>query len=192
MDRKKGFNVYYLLVSEGTVEFNIFAYLTKNKFRTLFEKSNIKFSNKVEIIKGGNQIVFQGKLGGTGNIGAFKAKYELIRDKYVDQKRFFILDKDLDDTSLIEKLIKDNGDIIQFVEYNSEYLLLKFSGKSPKKPTEFKNMNEFRSYCKTEFKKQFNKIAPEFKEVDLDPIFNNVSEEEIRASFKELFLTLSQ
>lgn len=55
MDEKKGFNVYYLLLSEGTTEFNLFAYLTKNKFKALFSASSVQFSNRVEIIKDGKQ-----------------------------------------------------------------------------------------------------------------------------------------
>ena len=124
MNTKKGFKIYYLLLVEGITEFNLFAYLTKNKFRDLFAESSIQFSNKVEIVEVG---ISRGNLNGAGNIRDFKKKYELIREKYKGQKRFFMLDKDLDDSSKIEKLIKQNGDIVQFMEYNSEYLLLKFS-----------------------------------------------------------------
>lgn len=50
MKKNKNFKTYYLLLVEGTTEFNLFAYLTKKKFRDEFEKSNIKFSNKVTVI----------------------------------------------------------------------------------------------------------------------------------------------
>jgi len=72
VDSKKGFKVYYLLLSEGTTEFNLFAYLTKKRFRALFDNSRVQFSNKVEIIKDGNQIVSQGKLDGVSDIGTSK------------------------------------------------------------------------------------------------------------------------
>jgi hypothetical protein len=191
MDKKKSFKVYYLLISEGTTEFNLFGYLTTKKFKKVFEESNIQFSIKVEIIKDGRQMISQGKLGGAGNIGDFKTKYTLVKDKYPDQKLFFMLDKDLEDSLKIGDLIKRGGDIIQFVEYNSEYLLLKFAGKDLKKPSDFKNLGDFRNvYCKSEFKKQFKKDAPDFKDDDFDSIFNNVSDEEIKRNFAELFSTL--
>lgn len=102
-----------------------------------------------------------------------------------------MLDKDLDDSPDIEKLIKQNGDIVQFLEYNSEYLLLKFSGKNPKDPSEFKNLGEFRDYCRAEFKNQFSKKASEFKDTDFDSVFRNVEDEDIKNVFTELFSTLS-
>jgi hypothetical protein len=190
MNTKKEFKVYYLLISEGTTEFTIFAYLTKNKFRELFEKSSTKFSNKVEIITE-KQTISQGKLGGAGHINDFKAKYDLIKKSYSGQKLFFLLDKDLDDSLKIEVVIKAGGDVVQFMEFNSEYLLLKFAGKNPKKPSEFNNLAEFRNYSYREFEKQFRKKASDLKDADLDLIFGTVSDEEIKASFNELFSTLS-
>ncbi len=74
MEKKKSFTIYYLLLCEGTTKFNLFAYLTRNKFRGLFDESNIKFSDKVQIVEAG---VSQGKLNGTGNIGSFQTKYDL-------------------------------------------------------------------------------------------------------------------
>lgn len=188
MSTKKSFDVYHLLVSEGTAEYRLFGYLTKNKFKDVFNKSKIKFSDKVELVEVG---VSQGKLNSAGNIGDFKIKYELIREKYKWQKRFFMLDKDLDDSLDIEKLIKQNGDIVQFLEYSSEHLLLKFSGKNPKEPSGFKNLGEFRVYCKAEFQKQFSKKASDFKDVDFDSVFKNVKDNDIKSSFAELFSTLS-
>lgn len=190
MGTKKIFKIYYLLISEGTTEFNIFAYLTKNKFRELFEKSDIQFSNKVEIINNGNQIVSQGNLGGAGNIGDFKAKHSLIKSKYPDQKLFFILDNDLNDSLEIKNVIEAGGDIIQFMEYNSEYLLLKLAGKNPRRPSEFTNLKQFRTYSENEFKNHFGKDAPDLKDSDLDLIFATASTKDIRASFDKLFSTL--
>jgi len=137
MDKKKGFVIYYLLLCEGTTEFNLFAYLTKNKFRELFDKSNIKFSDKVQIVEAG---VSQGKLNGAGHLAHFKWKYDLIKQKYPGQKIFFILDKDLDSSSEIEALIRTDENIVQFLTYNSEYLLLKLGGKKPKEPSDFNSL----------------------------------------------------
>lgn len=76
MAERKGFNVYYLLLSEGTTEFNLFAYLTKVRFRELFDGSSIQFRSSVEIIKDGNQIVSQGKLDGVSDITHFKTYFD--------------------------------------------------------------------------------------------------------------------
>ena len=191
MDEKKGFNVYYLLLSEGTTEFNLFAYLTKNKFRVLFNASNVQFSNRVEIIKDGNQIVSQGKLDGVSTIAHFTSKHILIKAKYAGQRLFYFLDKDIDDSSAIGTLITQGGDIVQFMEYNSEHLLLRLAGKNPKNPSDFGNLNDFRTYCKKEFVTQFGKHAHKFKDVDFDSLFKNVDDNNIKAAFAELFYTLS-
>ncbi len=188
MDKKKGFNVYYLLLSEGTTEFNLFAYLTKVRFRALFEKSSIKFSNKVEIVKAG---ISQGNLNGAGSLASFKRKYDLIKEKYPRQKLFFLLDKDLDESSQIESLIKKYADIVQFMEYSSEHLLLRLAGKNPKDPSDFENLSGFRPYCKKEFVKQFGKHAHKFKDTDFDSVFENVKDKDIKNAFAELFSTLS-
>ncbi len=86
MTKKKIFQVYHLLVSEGTTEYNLFAYL-KNRFKDLFDDSNIKFSDKVQIPSAG---ISNGKLNGVSDINSFKKKYELIKEQYKDQKQFFI------------------------------------------------------------------------------------------------------
>lgn len=187
MSVKKSFQVYYLLISEGTTEFNIFAYLTRNKFRGLFDKSDIKFSLKVEIVELG---ISQGKLDGVSDIKQFGIKYTSIRERYDGQRRFFVLDKDLDDSTAIENLIKQNNDVVQFLEYNSEFLLLKFSGKNPRNPTEFENLSAFRTYCKSEFDKHFGKKTSDLKDADFDSIFANASDEEIKSAFSELFSIL--
>lgn len=193
MDEKKGFNVYYLLLSEGTTESNLFAYLTKVKFRELFSASSVQFRNTVEIIKDGKQIVSQGKLGGVSDITHFKSKHDLIKAKleYKDQKLFYFLDKDIADSSAIEALITKDGDLVQFTEYNSEHLLLRLAGKNPKVPSDFENLMDFRIYCKKEFVKQFGKNAHKFKDTDFDSIFENVKDSDIKNSFPELFSTLS-
>ncbi|MFZ2975096.1 MAG: hypothetical protein WA055_00520 [Candidatus Moraniibacteriota bacterium] len=189
MNTKKSFKIYYLLLVEGTTEFNLFAYLTKNKFRDDFEKSNIKFSDKINITDIG---ISKGKLNGFGNLSSFKRKYNSIKKDiaYKGEKLFFVIDKDLNDSLAIEKLIKENNDIVQFVEYNSEYLLLRFGGKNPKRPSDFTNLADFRNYCKSEFQKQFKKKASEFKDYDFDLVFSNIEDIKIRKSFSELFSTL--
>lgn len=191
MENKKGFNVYYLLLSEGTTEFNLFAYLTKVRFRILFDDSSIQFRNTIEIIKDGQQIVSQGKLDGVSTIVHFESKRILIKAKYAGQKLFYFLDKDMDDSVVIGERITSDGDIVQFMEYSSEHLLLRLAGKNPKNPSNFGNLKDFRDYCKQEFVKQFGKHAHKFKDTDFDLVFNNCTEDEIRSSFRELFSTLS-
>jgi hypothetical protein len=191
MEGKKSFNVYYLLLSEGTAEFNLFAYLTKVKFKAIFDNSSVQFRNTVEIIKDGNQIVSQGKLDGVSTISHFKSKHILIKAKYIDQRLFYFLDKDIDDVSLIATLIKQDGDLVQFIEYNTEHLLLRMARKSPKNPSDFGNLNDFRDYCKKEFLLQFGKNAHKFKDIDFESIFSNCTEDEIRANFSELFSAIS-
>lgn len=186
MDKKKRFRIYYLLLSEGTTEYNLFGYL-KNRFRDLFEDSNIKFSDKVQITNAG---ISNGKLNGVSDINSFKKKYKLIKEQYSDQKRFFILDKDLDDSKKIADAIKKGKDIVQFIEYNSEYLLLNFAGKKPKKPSDFKSLKIFRNYCKIEFEAQFRKEASAFKEKDFAKILDKVSDEEIKKVFSVIFSVL--
>ncbi|MCX6793248.1 MAG: hypothetical protein NTY12_04455 [Candidatus Falkowbacteria bacterium] len=191
MSVKKSFDVYYLLVSEGTTEYNLFSYLTKNRYRELFAKSNIKFSDKVDIASAG---ISRGKLDGAGNLSDFENKFRLIKNdgRYKGQKLFFVLDKDLDDSPAIEDLVRQSGDIVQFIEFNSEHLMLNFAGKDPRNPAEFSSLVNFRAYCKDEFQRQFNKKASELKDHDFDAIFNGVTERKIRSSFIELFATLSE
>lgn len=186
MTKKKPFPIYYLSVSEGTTEYNLFAYL-KNRFRELFDNSNVKFSDKLEIAEVG---IIKGKLGGASNLSSFNSKYNLIKELYPDQKRFFILDNDLADSPKIADVIENSEDLVQFIEYNSEYLLLNFAGKNPKKPSEIKPLKSFRSYCKTEFKEQFGKEASQFQDPDFEKIFQNIDDEEIKKAFPVLFATL--
>lgn len=190
MSSKRGFKLYYLLLSEGTTEFNLFAYLTKVRFRRLFNASHVQFSNKVEIIKDDNQIVSQGKLDWVSDLKHFKSKHILIKEKYAGQKLFYFLDKDLKESDEIEKFITKDGELIQFVEYNSEHLLLKLAGKNPKNPSDFKNLSTFRVYCKREFKRQFKKEAHQFKDADFELVFNIPTEDEVKASLSILFSTL--
>jgi len=184
--KKKRFQVYHLLVSEGTTEYNLFGYL-KNRFKDLFDDSNIKFSDKVQIPSAG---ISNGKLNGASDIKSFNSKYKLIKEQYKDQKRFFILDKDIDDSKKIADAIKKGKDVAQFIEYNSEYLLLNFAGKNPEKPSDFKNLKIFRKYCKNEFVAQFGKEASAFKDQDFEEILNKVGDEEIKKVFSVIFSTL--
>lgn len=115
----------------------------------------------------------------------------MIKAKYAGQKLFYFLDKDMDDSSAIETLITQDGDLVQFTEYNSEHLLLRLAGKKPKNPSDFRNLKNFRDYCKQEFVKQFGKNAHKFKDTDFDSVFENVKDEDIKNSFAELFSTLS-
>ncbi len=114
-----------------------------------------------------------------------------VKKNYSGQKLFFVLDKDLDDSSKFEALIHSDGDIVQFLMYNSEHLLLKLSGKNPKEPSDFNNLKDFRDYSEVEFLKQFKKVAPEFKDPDFESVFAKLNDKEIRATFTELFATLS-
>ncbi|MBU4000246.1 hypothetical protein KKG29_03690, partial [Patescibacteria group bacterium] len=95
------------------------------------------------------------------------------------------------DSSKVEILIKKDGNVVQFVEYNSEHLLLRFGKRNPKNPSDFTSLVDFRNYCKAEFQKHFNKKASDFKDSDFDLIFSNIKDEEICKSFSELFSTLS-
>ena len=188
MEKKKSFTIYYLLLCEGTTEFNLFAYLTRVKYRELFDNSAIKFSDRVQIVESN---VSQGKLNGAGSLGGFKAKYDAIKNKYPGQTLFFVLDKDLDESSQIETMIQTGGDVAQFLMYNSEHLLLRLDGKNPSQPSDFPNLKDFRDYCKAEFINHYGKEAVRFKDRDFELIFSKLSDDEVRATFIELFATLS-
>jgi hypothetical protein len=188
---KKSFKIYYLLLTEGSTEFNLFAYLTKVRFKKLFAETDVSFSDKVNLTEVG---VSKGNLGGISSTKDFKTKNDLIKKQYAGQKLFFMLDKDLSDSLDIENLIKQDGNIVQFVEHNFEYLLLKLGNRNPKEPSDFKNLNEFRDYCKREFSKQFQKNSSDFKkDSDFDLIFGGIEDEEIYKCFHVLFsLTTTQ
>jgi hypothetical protein len=171
-------------LTEGSTESYLFAYLTKVRFRNLFANASIQFSNKVEIAE---QNISEGNLNGVSNLKTFKQKYNRIKKKYSGQPRFFLLDKDIPDSTEIEKLIVQNKDIVQFVNFNSEYTLLKLARKRPKHPDNFKNLTDFRSYCKSEFIKEFKKKASELNDRDFDNIFGKVKDEEIEEYFSVLF-----
>lgn len=189
MTKKKIFPVYYVL-PEGATEYNLFAYL-KNRFKDLFDDSNIKFSNKVQISSAG---ISNGKLNGIESFLSFNSKYKSIKRQYKDRnedrKLFFILDKDLDDSEKIADAVKNGEDIVQFIKYNSEYLLLNFAGKNPRKPSDFESLKIFRKYCKDEFNAQFGKEASAFKDQDFAKILDKVSDEEIKKVFSVLFSIL--
>ena len=94
MAKKKAFKIYYLVASEGQTEFNLFAYL-KNRFSE-FKTSNIRFSNKIEVLEAG---ISGGILNGVNGLKGFKSKNELIKQKYPEQHVFYLLDKDNEKTT---------------------------------------------------------------------------------------------
>jgi len=188
---KKPFKVYYFLLYEGHTEFVIFSYL-KNRFRGEFSKSNIIFSDKTDYSNNGETIVFRGKLGGIGGISNFNSKYNVIKLNFPERTFLIFLDNDLDDSSKIKEKIEKNGDIVQLIEYNSEYLLLKLSGYGPKEPGEFKDLKTFRDYCKSEFLTKFGKEASRINDFDLDGAFQYVSDDKIKEIFSGLFSILNK
>lgn len=80
MTKKKIFPVYYVL-AEGATEYNLFAYL-KNRFKDLFDDSNINFSDKVQISSAG---ISNGKLNGIESFLSFNSKYKSIKRQYKDR-----------------------------------------------------------------------------------------------------------
>jgi len=189
---KKLLKIFYFLACEGHTEYVIFSYLTRNRFRKEFLKSNIKFRDNINIIRDPTTIISNGKMGGVGDETNFKSKYNIIKEEYKDEKFFFFLDKDLEDSLKIKTIIKEGGDIVQFIEPNSECLLLKLSGCNLKKPKDFKDLKSFRDYSKKEFFKKFNKKANMINDLDLDNIFRSITDEDIREIFKELFSVLNE
>jgi hypothetical protein len=186
----KKLKIYYKLIVEGYTERNIFAYLTKVKFKQDFNKSNIQFTSNVNIAKPSINIA-QGNLGGCHNLKTFKKNYKAIRSKHPNEKLFFLLDKDMPESLHIQDLIIKDNNIIQFIEHNSEYLLLKYTKQNPQHPTQFPDLESFRNYIKQKFKNHFKKEASELDEKDFDFIFNNIEDEIIKKDFTELFKTLT-
>ncbi len=184
MQQKIILKEYYLLLTEGLTEFNIFAYLTRVRFRDIFANSSIQFSEKVEIVE---LDISKGILNGITNLKTFKNKYKSIRKKYKGQGKFFLLDSDIIDSSEIEIHIKENNDIVQFMDFNSEYLLLKIVGKKLRHKDEFQNLTDFRNYCKFEFSKHFEKKAHELKGTDFHKIFESISDKDVMGYFPVLF-----
>ncbi|MFA5432465.1 MAG: hypothetical protein WC319_06280 [Candidatus Paceibacterota bacterium] len=189
---KKPLKIFYFLACEGHTEYVIFSYLTRNRFRNEFLKSNVKFRDNINIIREPFNIISNGKIYGVGDEVNFKSKYNIIKEEYPKERFFFFLDKDLDDSSKIEAIIEKEGDIVQFIEYNSEYLLLKLVGFNPKEPKDFRDLRSFRDYSKKEFLKKFGKKAGTINDFDLDMVFQNISNEEIRKIFNKLFSILSK
>ncbi len=72
---KKLFKIYYFLACEGHTEYVIFSYLTRNRFRKEFSKSNIKFRDNINIIRDPSIIILNGKMDGVGDEANFKSKY---------------------------------------------------------------------------------------------------------------------
>ncbi|MDD4358757.1 MAG: hypothetical protein PHY30_03000 [Candidatus Pacebacteria bacterium] len=184
---KKSLKIHYFLAWEGYTEYKIFSYLTRNRFRGQFLKSDIRFRDAINITQG-EIIISNGKLNGVGDKTNFKSKYLILKKYYPDETFFFFLDEDLYDSSEIEQMIKMGGDFVQFIKYNSEYLLLKLSNFNLKNPEDFDRLEDFRQYCKDEFYERFRKKASEMKEAELEQIFKKISEDEIKDIFNELFL----
>lgn len=187
MGIKKSLKIYYFLACEGYTEYKIFSYLTRNRFRNQFLKSDIRFRDGINITQG-ETIISNGKLNGVGDKANFKSKYLILKKYYPDGIFFFFLDKDLYDSSEIEQMVRMGGDFVQFIKYNSEYLLLKLSNFNLKDPEDFDCLEDFRQYCKNEFHAKFKKKASEIKEVELEQIFKRISDDEIKDIFNELFL----
>jgi hypothetical protein len=185
---KKLFKSYYLLACEGHTEYILFSYLTRNRFRNYFSSVIFKevnlLRNKIEVIMGG-------KLNGVGDWSNFNSKYSILKEEFSDGKFFFFLDNDLDDSQKIGQAIRNGGDVVQFVKYNSEYLLLELYGHPLKCLGDFENQKAFRDYCKEEFLKVYNKEAKTMNDRDLDLIFRNISDGDIVNIFSDLFSCVS-
>ena len=185
---KKPFKVYYFLAYEGHMEFEIFAYL-KERFKNVFIKSNIKFTEKLNVIdeNTGEEIVSMGKLNGVGDLRDFKNKYKKIKKDYKDEKILFFIDKDLKESGDIEKEITQGGDVVQFSVYNSEFVLLNLYGHNLLDISEFgSNLKDFRDYCKNEFRNVFGQNVKINYDL-MKKIFGNISDEVIIQKFDVIF-----
>jgi len=189
---KRPFKIFYFLACEGHTEYVIFSYLTRNRFRKEFSKSNVKFRDNINIIRDPSIIILNGKMDGVGDEANFKSKYNIIKREYPNEKFFFLLDEDLGDSLKIKAIIEGGGDVVQFIEHNSEHLLLKLSGYNPKEPKDFKDLKSFRDYSKKEFRAKFGKKANMINDFDLDRVFKDISDNEIKEIFKEVFSTLNK
>jgi hypothetical protein len=132
----------------------------------------------------------QGKLDGVSNLAHFRSKHTLIKEKYPSQRLFYFIDRDVDDSDAISTFVESEGDLIQFIEYNTEHMLISLDGKNPLNPCDFDDLKQFRDYCKTEFVSQYGKRAHKFKDSDFEKIFGKCTEEQIRESLSVLFSTL--
>jgi hypothetical protein len=141
---------------------------------TIFNFLKINFLNK--------RIVFKGpeNLGGIRDLAEFKRKYYQKIRKYslkpaTDFKnvRFlFIIDNDLDDSAGIERFIKQNGNLVQLCDPNTEGMILSIIGKGQVRTMA---SDIFRRKCKLKFKKHFQYEAHKLKDSELKKIFSDVS-----------------
>lgn len=180
---------YHFLACEGHTEYVIFSYLTRSRFRERFSKANthVEFSDKANVIVNAEESISGGKLNGVKSLKHFNLKYSALKVAYPDQTFFFFLDEDLDDSTTIKQAILQGGDFVQFITYNSEYLLLKLSGNNPQDPKTFPTMKAFRDYCKATFLATFSKEASRINERDLDTMLNSRTDAELEVIFSDLF-----
>ncbi len=182
---KKPFKTYYFLAYEGHAEFILFAHL-KNRFKKLFEDSNIKFRELTD-----SEVFSNGKIKGVKSLKDFEEKYLKIKNnnEYKDLTFLFFLDEDLYHSPEIGKKISEGGDLIQFIKYNSEFILLKLSGYEIKDISEFKpDFQGFRDYCKEEFRKKHGQDLKYIINDDfLDSILGSIPDETIKENFKTIF-----
>lgn len=180
---KKPFKVYYFLACEGHTEFIMFAYL-KNRYRQLFRSANVKFREPRD-----DGVFSNGKLNGVKSLEHFEGIYSQIKQDYPDETFLFFLDEDLYHSPQIGKKIKDGGDMVQFIKYNSEFLLLTLSGHTLKDISDFKpDFQGFRDYCKEEFRKVFGDDAKRIINDDfLNGILGDVTDEVIMQKFDVIF-----
>lgn len=180
---KKHFKVHYFLAYEGYAELMIFAYL-KNRFRSDFETSNIKFRELTDSV-----IFSSGKINGVKNLKDFEDKYTKIKGNYPSERFLFFIDNDLYHSSIIHNKIIIGGDLVQKMQYNSEFLLMSLYGCNLKDISEFgSDFQKFRDYCKNEFLILFGKdLKYIVNDNFLNKILKNVSDETIKQNFDVLF-----
>lgn len=179
----------YSIIYEGYADFLLFAYLTKVLFRKEFLK--VKFIKNTNLILNGESVVSNGDMIGIGDLSNFKSKYIPLKREYKEATFFFILDSDLDDSKDIVNFLQENNELFQVAKYNTEYFLLSKGGEQLKNPSDFRNMKEFRGYCKDEFLRIKGKEASNMSDSDFDSILKNISKDEIIKDYKELFSLIS-
>ena len=146
-------NDIYVICYEGKAEITLFGFLKNN-----FCKNNKTF--KPELIEGFDTLeVFQRKYVKILKRWSFKPTALKQKIHFI-----FLVDKDLDDSSKIEKFIADNGHIVQFCNPNTEAVLLGLAGSNV---IQDGNLKDFRAKCKAKFKEKFDKEAHKMKDTDL-------------------------
>ncbi len=178
----------YSIIYEGYADYLLFAYLTKVLFRKEFLK--VKFVENTNLILNGESVVSNGNMRGIGGLSNFKSKYIPLKEYHKEKTFFFILDGDLDDSQEIMKFLKENNELFQMTKYNTEYFLLSKSGAQLKDSSDFRNMKEFRDYCKDEFLRIKGKKASEMSDSDFDSILKSIPRDEIVEEYNALFSLL--